>query len=405
MLNHQTAVSERRERNPPQSHIATGASPDIPAHAAARSRLPVCVLRDTCAIEERTAWAPYGAGGVWRRRQIDEILQRHGMKSIDMERIPKLSLPRKLHLATSVMLRFGRRVSWSRISLASAVHSFAFYQHNLGRAGVTRTMIVEWATDPIPFAVLRNTGFKIVVCLMALGSLWRERPHPITGTYPRVFLSEVENLRLADAVFCISREEQWLLANLGVSARYLPYFPDSERERELLDEREQRVASLRNNEFLICATRGNTDTTQSFREQVDWIRALFPTGEVTFHVTGNATEEIRDIWNSPGFVFHGTCPPNAFIDLKRRCRAICIHSQKGLGAVTRVPDMLLAGLPVLATPAAARSFLDLNGVHVYNSAAELRDLITSSLDVPSAPRRPEQLENDFAEQLKRLTLG
>ena len=97
--------------------------------------------------------------------------------------------------------------------------------------------------------------------------------------------------------------------------------------------------------------------------------------------------------------------PNAFIDLKRRCRAICIHSQKGLGAVTRVPDMLLAGLPVLATPAAARSFLDLNGVHVYNSAAELRDLITSSLDVPSVPRRPEQLEDDFAEQLKALTLA
>jgi hypothetical protein len=301
-----------------------------------------------------------------------------------------------------VMLRFGRCVSWSRISLASAAYSYAFYQHNLGRP-VSRTIVLEWATNPVAFAALRDAGFKIVVCLMAIGSLWRERPNAITGAYPKMFLTEVENLRSADAVFCISREEQWLLANLGVSARYLPYFPDSERERELLEEREQRVTSLRNNEFLICATRGNTDTTESFREQVDWIRDLFPKGEVTFHVTGNATEEIRDIWNSPGFVFHGTCPPNAFIELKRRCRAICIHSQKGLGAVTRVPDMLLAGLPVLATPAAARSFLDLSGVHVYNSPAELRELIASSLCVPPIPKRHERLEDDFAEQLKRLT--
>jgi len=159
---------------------------------------------------------------------------------------------------------------------------------------------------------------------------------------------------------------------------------------------------LRSNEFLICATRGNTDTINSFLEQVEWIRDLLSTEDVMFHVTGNGTEEIREIWNSPGFVFHGTCTPDRFVELKRRCRAICIHSQKGLGAVTRVPDMLLAGLPVLATPAAARSFLDLSGVHVYNSPAELRELIASPLDFPPAPKRPQRLEDDFAEQLKRL---
>jgi len=386
MLYHQPTVSEHYE---------------TVARSAVTPELPVRLLRDTCAVEESTGWAPYGAGAVWRRRQIDEILRRHGMQAIDMERHLEMSLPRKLQVATNVMLRFGRCVSWSRISLASAAYSYAFYRHNLRRP-VSRTIVLEWATNPVAFAALKDAGFKIVVCLMAIGSLWRERPNPITGAYPKMFLTEVENLRAADVVFCISREEQWLLANLGIAAGYLPYFPDSEREYELLQEREQRSPGLRSNEFLICATRGNTDTIKSFQEQVEWIRALLSTEDVIFHVTGNGTEEIRDIWNSPGFIFHGTCTPDRFVELKRRCRAICIHSQKGLGAVTRVPDMLLAGLPVLATPAAARSFLDLSGVHVYNSPAELRELIASPLEFPPAPKRPERLEDDFAEQLKRL---
>jgi len=237
---------------------------------------------------------------------------------------------------------------------------------------------------------------------MGLNSLWRERPNPITGPYPQMFLTEVENLRLADAVFCISREEQWLLANLGIRAAYLPYFPDTERERTLLQERAARggrVGSARQ-EFLICATRGNTDIVDSFREQVDWIQRAFPENGPEFHVTGHQTEAVRDIWSDSRFVFHGTCPEEEFISIKRRCCAICLHSQKGLGAMTRVPDMLLAGLPVIANATAARSFLNLDGVHLYDTQREFRELLQADFPMPAAPQRPVELGAEFLDCLR-----
>jgi hypothetical protein len=232
---------------------------------------------------------------------------------------------------------------------------------------------------------------------MAIGSLWRDRPSTVTGPYPQMYLTEIENLRLADAVFCISREEQWLLANLGIKSTYLPYFPDRAREESLLQERAARGTDVgcSRPEFLICATRGNTDTVASFREQVEWIQRAFPNNGPVFHVTGNQTESIREVWHDPRFVFHGTCSEEAFVSLKRRCRAICLHSQQGLGAVTRVTDMLLAGLSVIANATAARSYLDMEGVHIYDTQREFTGLLQAELPTPPAPQRPVELEQEF----------
>jgi hypothetical protein len=362
------------------------------------------VLRDTCAPEDRTKWAPYGAGGAWRRRQIDDVLQRGGLAPCDMEPVARLPLLRKIKLTAKTLSRFGTRITWSRVSFASAVYSYAFYEHNMSRKNLSRAIILEWGSDPIAFSALSDAGFKTVVSLMAIGSLWRERPSTTTGPYPHMYLTEIDNLRRADAVFCISREEQWLLANLGIRAGYLPYFPDKKRETSLLLERAARATDIRSPrpEFLICATRGNTDTVESFREQVEWIRQAVPEDGPIFHVTGNQTESVREVWNDRRFVFHGTCPEETFISIKRRCRAICLHSQKGLGAVTRIPDMLLAGLVVISNGAAARSYFNMNGVHVYDTRREFAALLQAELPIPPAPERPVELEDEFLACLKKL---
>jgi hypothetical protein len=358
--------------------------------------IPLCMLRDTFSTEDQPSWAPHGNGGVWRRRQTDEILRRHGIQPLDMEPMPRVPLLRKLRLATKAKLRHRRHISWSRRSLATAAYSYAFYQHNICRPRVARTILLEGGTDPVAFAVARDAGFKIIVSLSAIDSLWRE------GDYPQMFITEIENLRVADAVFCISREEQWLLGNLRIRAGYLPYFPDEERERTLLLERAARgggVCSARP-ELLICATLGNTDTVSSFREQVDWIQQLFPENGPVFHVFGHRNVVIRDIWSDPQFIFHGTCSEEEFTSIKRRCCAVFLHMQKGLGAVTRVLDMLLAGLPVIANAAAARSFLDLEGVYLYDSKRQLRELLEAKLPLPPVPTRPVGLEEEFLSCLR-----
>ena len=367
---------------------------------------PIYVLRETSNVEDRSDWAPFGAGGAWRRRQIDGILRRHGVEPVNLKRPPPTSLLRKAIDAGHSLVRLPGKIALSRRALASAAHTRALYRHNTRREGLASVAILEWGTDPIAILTLKQAGFRVVMTLMAIGSLWRERPSVVAGPYPRMYITEVESLRLADAVFCISREEQWLLSNLGNGAHYLPYFPDRDRELSLLAEREARqIDRFKKAEFLICATRGNTDTVESFREQVSLIIGAYPEASPTFHVTGNQTEALREVWSDPRFVFHGTCSDETFVEIKRRCGAICLHQQKGLGAVTRVPDMLLSGLRIIANGMAARSFIGMTGVHVYDGPGQFRDLLERDLPTPPPPQRAIELEDAFFASLSLPPCG
>ncbi len=353
----------------------------------------VRVLRETFSTEESSDWAPHGAGGVWRRRQVDAILRRHGIEPVNLEPPPSLPFPQRMARALKLKTRFGAVVPAQRRALGAAEYADRLYAHNARRAGLAPAIVLESGCEPVAVAALKAQGFTIAVALSAINSLWLGRPNPVTGAYPNAFRAELRALKMADHVFSISREEQLLLNNFGVGARYLPYFPDEARAAALLAERAGRAPQPR--EYLICATRGNTDTVDSFREQVAWIEAAAPQGAV-FHVTGHQTEPLREVWCGPRFQFHGTCPDDLFAQVKARCSAVCVHQRAGLGALTRVPDMLLAGLTVVANGAAARSFIGTQGVLVYDTPGQMGALLAGDIPTPPPPERPLELEDALA---------
>jgi hypothetical protein len=372
------------------------ADPSLQA-AAAAAHAPLRVLRDTFSTEESSDWAPHGTGGVWRRRQIDGILRRHGMQPVNLERPPSLGFPARMARALALKARFGGDVQPTRKALGAAEFSDRSYSHNARREGLLPAVVLEsGGYEPVAIAALKAQGMTVAAVMPAINSLWLGRPNPITGPYPNAFHAELRALKMADHVFAIAREEQLLLSNFGVWARYLPYFPDAERAASLLGERGARAPRPR--EFLICATRGNTDTAESFKEQVAWIEVAAPAGAV-FHVTGHQTESLRELWSGPRFQFHGTCPDDLFAEVKARCAAVCIHQRAGLGALTRVPDMLMAGLAVVANGAAARSFIGMAGVHVYDTPREMGALMAGEIPTPPPPPRPLELEDALAECL------
>jgi len=359
------------------------------------------VLRDTFSVDDRSDWSPHGSGGAWRRRQIDDILKRHGVEPVYMERPPSVPCSLRLLRALRWKFRLGAVLRWNRRSLGAAEYSFRYCQHNARRPGLSRVVLLESGADPVAIATLKDEGFRVIAALSAINSLWLGRPSGLTGSYPQMFIAEVKALANADAVFCISREEQWLLNNLKVRSEYLPYFPDRQRAAALKQERNTRLQGLQRErqEFLICATRGNTDTSESFREQAAWLCQADPNGRAIFHVTGSQSEELREIWSDSRFVFHGTCSDDDFSDIKRRSVAICIHQRQGLGSLTRIPDMLLSGVAIIANGTAARSFFGVDGVYVYETVAQLRDLLSKDIPVPPAPERPVELEDAFVAAL------
>src|SRR5581483_3105248 len=250
------------------------------------------------------------------RRQVDAILRRHGVEPVNLERPPGLSFPSRVARALALKARFGADVPTGRKTLGAAEYSDRFYTHNARRQGLLPAVVLESGCEPVAVAALARQGMTVAIVLPAINSLWLGRPNPVTGPYPNAFQAELNALKMADQVFSISREEQLLLNNFGVGARYLPYHPDPVREAGLLAERAGRAPQRR--EYLICATRGNTDTVDSFREQVAWIEAAAP-ADAVFHVTGHQTEPLREVWSGSRFRFHGTCPDDLFAAVKARC--------------------------------------------------------------------------------------
>ncbi|HEX3406421.1 MAG TPA: hypothetical protein VHS81_04210, partial [Caulobacteraceae bacterium] len=208
-----------------------------PPAPAASTPAPLRVLRDTFSTEDGSDWAPHGNGGVWRRRQIDGILRRHGVEPVNMERPPGLSFPARMARSLVLKARFAADVPARRKTMGAAEYSDRFYTHNACRPGLTPVAVLESGSEPVAVAALKAQGFKVVVVMPAINSLWLGRPNPVTGPYPNGFQAELHALRMADNVFAIAREEQLLLNNLGLGVAYLPYYPDDERAETLFGER------------------------------------------------------------------------------------------------------------------------------------------------------------------------
>jgi hypothetical protein len=76
-------------------------------------------------------------------------------------------------------------------------------------------------------------------------------------------------------------------------------------------------------------------------------------------------------------------------ELLAGAKATLVHQPLATGALTRMAELLMSGLPVIANPIAARSTWHHQGVHVFEDEAELNALCAASLPMPPVPVVPE----------------
>jgi hypothetical protein len=69
-----------------------------------------------------------------------------------------------------------------------------------------------------------------------------------------------------------------------------------------------------------------------------------------------------------------------------------VFQTRGSGALTRIPELLLAGLPVICNPHAARSAQQYDGVEIFDTDEELVSLLNARAPMPVPPDRPVQAE-------------
>ncbi len=352
------------------------------------------------------SWPPAN-GGRHRTSQIYEILAGAdiAIAAIPQEQ-PCLNL-RKYYLGLKFLLLDG-------LAHGASPRRIRGYGGALARVGGALrehrdAKIYLWEmTHPNNLAgahLARRAGYGIIALPQNLDSLAPGKTLLSPATLAGQVSAEVQALARTHAVFCISREEQWLLSLYGVAADHLPYYPPRELEEFLLTLRARRAA-VKPERFLILGSFGNAPTATGMMEQIRLLKSL-PDGQC--FADGHCRSWHRSVMPPFGsgtqYKLHGTVDQATLAALLIQSKALLIHQSAAVGALTRIPEALIAGLPVIANLIAARSAMEMPGVHVYASASQLREAMLQPLVSPPAPRKPLAAEQRLIQAVRELLDG
>ena len=354
---------------------------------------------------------PFGHGGARRSAQIDEILTCAGIDLCMANH--QICLDTKRSFAEKfgdVVLDFKERRQHSRrIYNYSSRNSrlpndLRQFRETLKRFPDINSIVWEshYGNNFLVAKLAGCRGLFTVALPHNLESLVPTQSSPITGQAPLSWLSEEINYLAAAAhVFSISREDQWLLRLHNIEADYLPYYPPKVTESWLKDIRKVRQSNkITRDKILLMGTATNPPTRQGMMTVLHSLDAIL-SHDANFElvVVGLGTEKLQLPAFSLKANIRGWVPKDEFFDLLVSSRAVLVYQTPTSGALTRITEMLLAGLPVVANTNAARSFYHMSGVYICDDLHEVAELIEQIRDMPGQPNRPARAEQRFARLL------
>lgn len=227
--------------------------------------------------------------------------------------------------------------------------------------------------DPIYFVPLfeklRRSGVPVIAVCHNLESLAPEQ----VAADPRrsLFKKEIELLAQCHMVITISREETFLLRNLGIQSFFFPYYPAEAIVKRLLRVREKREGTGKNG-ILLLGSALNLQTRQGMGKMIDfWDAEELSRKYGPLAVAGYGTGKYIGKAGSRALEFLGDLANDELDGLLAGVRACLCYQEKGAGALTRIGEMLLANVPVLANSQAARSYYDRNGLSEFRGLPDL----------------------------------
>lgn len=345
----------------------------------------------------------FGDGGSRRSMQIRDLLAKNGFAFEDDDFVlPKETSKHQLVWWTIRAMKFIRRHCTKRRikSLSDYIRLVKYY--------ALRLPIVydKYEQQDIVFLWENTTDYDMLYLLKATGHPVFALPHNIeslvSGHSIDALTQEVACLKLCDGVFAISKEETWLLRLLGVKAFYLPYFPPKEVETHFLmirNRREHRRINERK-KYLLLGSASNYPTRKGMQTLLD-AAANHPL-PFDLGIAGYRTNALR-VPKQAGITFYGTVTNEVLDGILEETDAVLVFQPPTTGALTRIPEMLLAGIPVFVNFDAGRNYLDLNDVHLYDSFEGLFEALENFVPYQTEPIKRDALsENKFATIIKHL---
>lgn len=344
-------------------------------------------------------------GGTRRSQQLREILERSGVQVVG---VALESESRRTPLARAWGVARGAVVSplGEMLSVRRPAGLYHRAMADLSLRSSPPGPPVVWEGGPGEsfyggWAARRN-GHRVVAAPQNLDSLTPGMASAWTGRQsPDWFKEELNELRYADAIFVLSANDRWLLSLHDLHADVLPYHPPADIEEHLLDLRRDRSArSHAGTSVLALGTMGSEPTARGFRDLLRMLErdSIMRSTAESIVIAGYGTERMRTAFERTGARVVGTVSEEDLHALQLDARALLVHYVPTPGALTRIPEALIAGIPVIANRHAARGYEAIPGVHVYDSPEELRELLATDLPAPAAMPRPA-VEDQFVSRV------
>ena len=330
---------------------------------------------------------PRGDGGSKRSVQIEEFWR---AKSVDFIE-EKFILPKQYTKIQAISWVFraivfiSRYVGWRKfVGLKEKIKAIFIYALRLPviydkYKGKDVIFIWENTQDTPSLFMMKAAGAKIIAYPHNLESLVPTQVDVVSHKKAPYWLyEEIDRLKLCDEVYAISKEETWLLQLFGVNATYFPYYPPKAIEQELLVTKSKREAYQKNNKceksFLILGSATNPPTRMGMQKLIDYFgsKDKLP---YTMHVAGYQSETLNYVQNLK-IEYHGTMHACDLDELQIQVDGIIINQPTTSGALTRIVENRLAGIPIYANFGAARDFYNLPDVYVYENFEELELLLS-----------------------------
>jgi glycosyltransferase involved in cell wall biosynthesis len=166
------------------------------------------------------------------------------------------------------------------------------------------------------------------------------------------FTDELTVYNHCSLTLTISKVEAGLLGGLGVKVKNYPYLPVGKIRERLIMVREKRsqVPDKNNNIFLLIGS-ANHKTTY---EGMFWFLKNLVTSQIIkkIHliIAGKGTMDFKRFFDeTQGIEYKGFVEQEKFDELIIKSRAVIIPQFRGFGALTRIPELACAGVPVICS--------------------------------------------------------
>ena len=251
-----------------------------------------------------------------------------------------------------------------------------------------KTLLIEGTIEyfQVLFTLAKRYNKNIVALPHNFESLVPKSRYVIgDGEKMAAFSNEIKCMQSCKAVFCISQEETWLLRLWGINAYYLPYYPPKQTETYLLEIRRERlVRNLPTKQILMAGSALNGPTAYGMQQVMNYWQHI---EGYELRVAGYGTVENLQQPESGSVMMLGALSEEQMRGEMINCDALLILQPPTTGALTRIQDALLAGIPVIANDNAARDYHHMSGIYEYASIEELREILSKDLEIPSKPKQ------------------